>query len=90
MSSFEGRHRRMPPSHAFVTGICKSGKRGYWTRAGAANQAKTMKKETGDKGLHAYDCPFCEYFHVGHMSEAVRQGRVTRRDAYPPKRNRAS
>lgn len=85
----EGRHRKMPPSHAFVTGVCKSGKRGYWTMAGARGLAKSLKKR-GRKGLHAYDCPFCDYFHAGHLSPAVVQGRLTKEDVYPRKENRAS
>ena len=83
------RHRKMPPSHAFVTGVCKSRKRGYWTMAGARALAKSLKKR-GGKNLHAYDCPFCDYFHAGHLADGVVGGRVTRQDAYPSKENRAS
>ena len=83
------RHRRMPPSHAFVTGVCKSGKKAFWTMAGARGLAKKMK-QLGSKGLHAYDCPHCDYFHVGHIPKGVVRGRVTKREVFPPKENRAS
>jgi hypothetical protein len=89
MGSYEGRHKRMPPSHAFVTGVCKTKKRGYWTMAGARALAKSLKKQ-GGKALHAYDCPHCDYFHAGHLSPGVVQGRIAKEDAYPPKEDRAS
>jgi hypothetical protein len=79
----------MPPSHAFVTGVCKSGKRGYWTMAGARALAKSLKQK-GGKAIHAYDCPFCDYYHAGHLTAGVVQGRVTRQEAFPRKENRAS
>ena len=79
------RHRRMPPSHAFVTGVCKSGKKAFWTMAGARALVKTLKRQGGQgkQGLHAYDCPFCNYFHVGHLPDGVIRGRVNKRDAFP-------
>jgi len=83
------RHRRMPPSHAFVTGVCKSGKKAFWTMAGARQLVKTLKK-LGGKGLHAYDCPHCAYFHVGHLPESIRRGRVTKREVFPPKQTPTS
>lgn len=84
------RGHQMPPRFEFVTGICRSGKRGYWTMAGARALAKQLKKQGGDPGVHAYDCPFCEYFHVGHLADGVRRGRLTKDQAYPPKQERAS
>jgi hypothetical protein len=74
------------PGGAFVTGICKSEKRGYWTMASARAVAKTMKRLKGGKGLHAYDCPYCDYFHIGHHVDGVIKGRITKSAAYPRRR----
>lgn len=76
------RHRRMPPSHAFVTGVCRSGKKAFWTKAGARALVRVLRAE-GDKGVRAYHCPDCDYFHVGHLPYVVRRGQVAARDAYP-------
>lgn len=82
-------HWRQPPSESFVTGACESGKRCYWTMAGARALAKSLKKQ-GGKNLHAYDCPKCDYFHVGHLTDAVVLGRLTKDQAYPGKETQAS
>lgn len=79
----------MPPSLAFITGVCKSDKRAYFTMAGARAAVKRMKSK-GGKGLHAYACTFCDYFHVGHLPDGVIAGRITKQDAFPSKENRAS
>lgn len=87
----EGKHRRMPPSMAFVTGVCVTEKRAFWTMAGARAAAKDLKKKgAAGKGLQAYRCHHCDYFHIGHLSAAVRQGRVSKAEAYSPKEDRAS
>lgn len=75
------RHQRMPPALGFVTGICPSGKRAYFTRKGARVLVRVLKAE-GDKGVRAYHCPQCDHFHAGHMPDAVRQGEITANECY--------
>lgn len=81
------KHRRMPPSTAYVSGVCATQKRGYWTMAGARAAAKELKKR-GTKGLHGY-CPDCNYYHLGHLPEGILRGRVTRREAFRPRKEPA-
>lgn len=76
------RHRRMRPREAYLTGICVSNKRAYWTKAAARGVVKELRKEPGGKGLCAYACSDCSYFHVGHLPKDVRRGKVTRQDIY--------
>lgn len=72
----------MPANLGFVRGVCSSGKRAYFTRAGARTLVRVLKAE-GDKGVRAYRCPECKHFHAGHLPVAVRQGDITAAECYP-------
>lgn len=76
------RHRPMRPREAYLTGVCETGKRAYWTKAAARGTVKELRKEPDGKGLCAYACPHCDYFHIGHLPKDVRRGKVTRQDVY--------
>lgn len=48
------------------------GKRSYMTK----HAARQARKLTPSKGLNVYECG--GYWHVGHLPEVVRRGRMTR------------
>lgn len=53
------------------------GKRSYMTK----HTARQARKLTSGHGLNVYRCD-SGYWHVGHLPESVRRGRVTRREIY--------
>lgn len=66
-------HRRQPPDLGYVTGACSTGKRCYFTRAGARAAVRKMKSK-GEKRLHAYLCDSCNHHHIGHQPYVVSRG----------------
>ena len=76
-----GPHRRMPPNLGYIRGVCPTGKQAYFTRQGARALVRALKAE-GDKGVRAYRCPQCGYFHAGHMPDVVRRGEKTAGEIY--------
>ena len=38
----------------------------------AEDECERMKRKTGHSNLHAYSCPFCQLWHVGHTKTAQR------------------
>lgn len=52
----------------YFTGVCTSGKRAYLIRAAAKKAAKHAAK-SGKGNMRAYQCKFCNYWHVGHATE---------------------
>lgn len=65
----------------FVIGLCSSGKRSYFSRAGAKALVKRIKSE-GDKGIRTYYCDECEHWHAGHLPDVVRRGDYTAAEIY--------
>lgn len=63
----------MRPSLGHVTGICSSGKKSFFNRAGAKALARTLKAE-GDRAVRPYYCDECDHFHAGHLPTAIRLG----------------
>ena len=52
------------------------GKVQYPTREKAQSAAKTLKKKTQRfRGVEPYQCPFCQFFHLGHPPGMKRQMR---------------
>lgn len=72
-------HRRMPPNLGYITGICSSGKRSYFSKAGARKAARELRKK-GEKAIHAYLCDYCQHHHIGHIPFLVRRGAQTQRE----------
>lgn len=52
----------------FFTGVCRTGKRGYLVRTAAKKAAKQAAKG-GYGNMRAYNCEFCNFWHVGHQTE---------------------
>lgn len=73
------KHRRQPPNLGYVTGICQTGKRSYFSRAGARNAAKALRRK-GEKAIHAYLCDYCQHHHIGHIPFFVRRGAMSTRE----------
>lgn len=73
------KHRRQPPNLGYMTGICRTGKRSYFTMAGAKKAAKALRGR-GEKAVHAYRCDHCQHCHIGHLPFAVRRGAQTARE----------
>lgn len=67
--------------HLWVTDRCSTGKRAYPERAHAKAAVKFMAK-TGNGGVHAYRCPGCDFWHVGHPPRALVEGRATAEEWY--------
>jgi hypothetical protein len=42
-------------------------------------QARAAARSMNDSALSVYRCPDCEWFHVGHLPQRVRNGAVDRR-----------
>lgn len=82
-------HSRSEPTLAYVTDACPTGRKAYWTRAGAKALVRVLKAE-GKKGARAYFHEECGYFHAGYMPENVRRGLVTARECYPASEGQAS
>ena len=55
------------------------GKRSYLSRHEAR---KARRLHTDRRGLNVYRCEGSGYYHLGHLSELVRRGRVTRNELY--------
>lgn len=70
-----------PPS---ARGDCKSGKVQYASRKQARQAAKHLPGET----LSTYPCPDCEWFHVGHVPQRVRNGAISKDAWLNPKPRR--
>jgi hypothetical protein len=69
---------RMQAPHAGTCGVC--GKVCYFTRK-AAKKALSRDAYRSDKtDMNVYQCG--EYFHVGHISKAVKHGLATRAEIY--------
>lgn len=60
----------------FVT--CKCGKRSYMSRSVARRAAQRI-----DRALRPYPCKVSGLWHLGHLPNAIRQGRRTRDEIYP-------
>lgn len=61
---------------------CPTGKWGWQDRPDAKRALKSIRHTGKGKGMHAYHCPACELWHIGHLPRAVREGRVSVRDYY--------
>lgn len=72
---------RSDPELAYVTGVCATGRKAFWTRAGAKALVRVLKAE-GKKGARAYFHDDCGYWHAGYMPNAVRQGLRTANECY--------
>lgn len=55
---------------------CPSHKVAYATRA----QAKKSARRHQDKTLGVYRCPDCDWFHLGHKPQCVRNGELDKAD----------
>jgi rubredoxin len=62
--------------NAWVTSDCLSGKRAFATRADAKSHARKAK-QFGAGHMRAYACPQCQYWHIGHTPEGIRNGTET-------------
>lgn len=56
---------------------CPTGKVRYWSR----NDAKKARVQMRDRGLNAYDCPLCDFWHLGRLPARVKHGKEGRRTA---------
>lgn len=68
-------------------GDCPTGKVQYSTRG----QAKGSARRRNDNTLSAYRCAQCDWFHLGHKPQRVRNGEVDKAawiDAIGPKSRR--
>ena len=65
-------------------GTCDaSGKIQYPTRKDAKEARRLMKgKGIPQSGMSVYQCPECNYWHLGHLSASVRAGRLGREQRY--------
>ena len=65
-------------------GSCpESGKIQYPTRKDAKEARRLMKgKGISQTGVSIYACSDCAYWHLGHLSAAVRAGRLSREERY--------
>ncbi len=72
--------RRSRPGGAYIPlpsrGDCPTRKVEFATR----KQARAAAKSMNDSALGVYRCPDCEWFHVGHLPQRVRNGDVDRRE----------
>lgn len=60
-----------------------SGKVQYPTRKDAKEGRRLMKgKGISQTGVSIYQCADCDYWHLGHLSAAVRAGRLSREERY--------
>lgn len=57
-----------PPAH----GSCRSGKVQFATR----KQARQGRRTIADSSLTIYRCGECDWFHLGHLPQRVRNGEV--------------
>jgi hypothetical protein len=73
---------RSDPEMAYVTGVCATGRKAFWTRAGAKALVRVLKAE-GQKGVRAYFHEDCGFHHAGYMPLSVRQGLRTASECYP-------
>ena len=65
------------------TGKCATcGKRCYLTRHAARQARKAKRLHSDRRGLNVYRCEGSGYYHLGHLSDLVRRGRVTRDEMY--------
>lgn len=55
-----------------ATGGCRTGKLQFATRKQAKARARTMR----GSGLNAYRCEHCDWFHLGHKPQRVRNGEI--------------
>lgn len=56
---------------------CPTGKVRYWTRT----EAKNARAQFRDRGLNAYDCALCDFWHLGRLPARVKHGKEGRRTA---------
>jgi hypothetical protein len=42
-----------------------TGKKRFFSRKAAKQRANQIRRHTGNR-MHAYQCPFCQLFHLGH------------------------
>lgn len=68
-------HQTTKPNSSRHIGTCEScWKRSYVTR----KDAKATIRHVNDPAMRAYRCPAGSgYFHIGHIPQAVRDGRMT-------------
>lgn len=60
-------HRLAP-----ARGSCPTGKVQFATR----KSARRYRRKMGSGPVSVYDCPECEFFHLGHLPARVRTGEV--------------
>lgn len=50
-------------------------------RYDSRSEAKKARRRTPSSGhLTIYPCPFCDFFHLGHLPIAVRRGELDKQD----------
>lgn len=65
----------------WVTEVCPTGKRAYFTRRAAKTAARSVAK-LGSPGNRPYVCPRCDYWHIGHKPTAAVLGQAAASDVY--------
>lgn len=66
---------------SWATNGCSTGKRAWSTRKGAKTAMATYKRQGGD-AMSPYRCDECDCWHMGHLPQAVKDGRITRAEYY--------
>lgn len=59
-------------------------KRAWLMRAAAIQAAWRLGQNTGDHGTSPYHCEYCEYWHIGHRKQGVKQMTHSPVDTNPP------